>query len=86
MEKKGGKGQGKGKSKAQAQGKGKIGKWKGKPNEEPLNFKGGPGDIEYERRGGMEVDEDWEKGKEEEHSEEWPRTDEEEEQEGESYE
>jgi len=64
------KGQGKGKSKAQAQGKGKIGKWKGKPNEEPLNFKGGPGDIEYKRRGGMEVDEDWQKATEEEHPEE----------------
>ena len=83
--KKGEKGQGKGKSKAQAQGKGKTGKRKGKPNEEPLNFKGGPGDIEYERRGGMEVDEDWQNAKEEEHTEEWPRNDEEEEHEDEPY-
>ena len=80
-----GKGQGKGKSKAQAQGKGKTGKRKGKPNEEPLNFKGGPGDIEYERRGGMEVDEDRQNAKEEDHTEEWPRTDEEEEHEDEPY-
>ena len=75
-----GKGQGKGKSKAQAQSKGK-GKGKGKPNEGPIYFSGGPGDIQYEHRGGMEVDEDWGKEKEEGKSEEG-----EEEEEDESYE
>jgi hypothetical protein len=51
-----GKGQGKGKSKAQVQGKGK-GKGKGKAK--GSFYPGGPGDIEYERRGGMDVDEEW---------------------------